>query len=163
MPRGKRILKYKKTIDLKGLEEAALLVAGQIASDKKRTGAIVVGLYGDLGSGKTAFVKKIGKIFGIKEKIISPTFIIMKKYAIPASRRRKFNLNEMVHIDAYRLSDHEEILKLNWPEIIKNKKSAVFIEWPGRVKKAMPKNVTKINLSFVDEKTRKINIAANAR
>lgn len=163
MPRDKKTLKYEKIVDLKGLEGAALLVAGQIVSDKKRTDAVVAGLYGDLGSGKTAFVKKIGKIFGIKEKIISPTFIIMKRYAIPASHRRKFNLNEMVHIDAYRLSGHEEILKLNWSEIIKNKKSAVFIEWPGRVKKAMPKNAIKINLSFVDEKTRKIKIVANAQ
>lgn len=156
-------MKYEKIVTLKGLNEAALLVLKRIASDKKRTGAVVVGLCGNLGSGKTAFVKKIGKILGVKEKIISPTFIIMKRYVIPASRREKFNLNEMIHIDAYRLDGHEEILKLNWSGIIKNKKRAVFIEWPERVKKAMPKNAMKINLSFIDEKTRKIKIAANAR
>lgn len=154
----KKNLKYEKIIDLKGLNETTLLVIGRIVSDKKRTGAAVVGLYGNLGSGKTAFVKKIGKNLGIKEKIISPTFIIMKKYAIPSSRRKKFNLNEIIHIDAYRLGGHEEILKLNWPEIIKNRKSAVFIEWPERVKKAMPKNAWKIHLSFIDEKKRKVKI-----
>lgn len=158
MLRNKKNSKYEKTLNLKGLNEAAFLVLERIASDKKRTGAAVVGLYGNLGSGKTAFVKKTGKILGVKEKIISPTFIIMKRYAIPAPHRKKFNLKEMIHIDAYRLSGHEEILKLNWPGIIKNKKRAVFIEWPERVKEAMPKNTLKVNLSFVDEKRRKVKI-----
>ena len=64
----------------------------------------------------------------------------------------------MVHIDAYRLGSHEEILKLNWPGIIKNKKQAIFIEWPERVKKVMPKNALKIRFSFIDEKKRKVKI-----
>ncbi|MEK7081464.1 MAG: tRNA (adenosine(37)-N6)-threonylcarbamoyltransferase complex ATPase subunit type 1 TsaE [Patescibacteria group bacterium] len=158
MPMDKTNLKYEKIVNLKGLGGAAFLVLGRIASDKNRAGAAVIGLYGNLGSGKTAFVKKIGKILGVKEKIISPTFIIMKRYAIPAARRRKFNLSEMVHIDAYRLGSHEEILKLNWPGIIKNKKQAIFIEWPERVKKVMPKNALKIRFSFIDEKKRKVKI-----
>mgnify|MGYP001605072912 CR=1 FL=1 len=155
----KKNLKYEKIVNLKGLNEATLLVIEWIVSDKKRAGAAVVGLYGNLGSGKTAFVKKIGKILGINGKIISPTFIIMKRYAIPSPRRKKFNLNEIIHIDAYRLGGHEEILKLNWPEIIKNKKQAVFIEWPERVKKAMPKNALKVKFSFVNEKKRKVKIS----
>ncbi len=159
MSRDKNNSKYKKIVNLKGLNESALLVLGWIASDKNRIGSATVGLYGDLGSGKTAFVKKIGKALGIKERIISPTFVIMKRYAIPPSQRKKFNLNEMIHIDAYRLSGHEEILKLNWPEIIKNKKRAVFIEWPERVKKAMPKNALKVKFSFVNQEKRKVEIS----
>lgn len=161
MPRVNKKLKYEKVINLKELNEPAVLIAEQIASDKKRTKAVIVGLYGDLGSGKTAFVKKIGIIFGIKEKIISPTFTIMRIYVVPAPYRKKFNLNEIIHIDAYRLSGHGEILKLNWPEISKNKKSAIFIEWPERIKKVMPKKSIKIHFYFIDEKTRKVKITAN--
>ncbi len=151
-------LKYEATVGLPELEAAAILVLKHLASAPKRTKAPVVCLYGDLGSGKTAFVKKIGKILGIREKIVSPTFVIMKKYAVPKNKRKIFKLEEVVHVDAYRLSGHHEILKLDWPEILKKTKSAVFVEWPERVKKAVPKGALKIRLSYAHDKKRKIKI-----
>ncbi len=156
---GSKKLKFEAIIDLKGLEKAAFLVLERLSLDKKRKGAMVVGLYGNLGSGKTAFVKKIAKNLGIKEKIISPTFVIMKRYAVPKPRRKIFNLNQIIHIDAYRLSGHGEIMKLNWPEILKNDKTAIFVEWPERVKKALPKGALRIRFSFIDEKKRKIKMS----
>ncbi len=115
--------------------------------------AIVVGLYGNLGAGKTAFVKEIAKIIGIKENISSPTFVILKRYEI-----KNLKFKNLVHIDAYRLENGKDLESLKWSEIIRNPDNLIFIEWPDRVKKALPKNILKIYFEFVDEETRRIEV-----
>lgn len=106
---------------------------------KKSKKATVVGLYGDLGTGKTTFTKLFGKLIGIKSKINSPTFVIIKRY-----RLKNNNFKNFFHIDAYRLKNAKEIIKIGWKEIISNPDHLVFIEWPEKVLKAMPKKHHKI-------------------
>jgi tRNA threonylcarbamoyladenosine biosynthesis protein TsaE len=118
---------------------------------KKRKTALVVGLQGDLGSGKTTFVQFVAKNLGIKEIITSPTFVILKNYTLNAN---PYNL--LVHIDGYRLESGMEIEKLGWQEIIKNPKNLVLIEWPERVAEVLPKDIWTINFKFVDENIREI-------
>jgi tRNA threonylcarbamoyladenosine biosynthesis protein TsaE len=100
-----------------------------------KSGATIVGLYGELGTGKTAFTKAAAKILGIKAKVSSPTFIIMKKYPIKKGQHKN-----LVHLDVYRLKNEKELAVLGWKEIITDKDNLVFIEWPERVKKIMPKH-----------------------
>ena len=102
--------------------------------------ATVVGLYGELGAGKTHFVQSVGKIFGIKRKINSPTFVVMKRYSLGKASRFK----NLFHLDAYRLKNEKELLHLGWAEIIADPLNIIFIEWPENVKKAMPKKHFKI-------------------
>lgn len=106
--------------------------------------ACVVGLSGDLGTGKTTFTQFISKILGVKRKVNSPTFVIMKKYPIK-SEKYKF----IFHLDAYRLKNEKELFNLGWKEIISNKENLVFIEWPENVIKAMPKKYHKISISHL--------------
>ena len=80
-------------------------------------GSIIL-LNGDLGAGKTTFVQGFGKALGIKTPITSPTFTILKKYAIDAN-------HELVHVDAYRL-ENSVFMELE-EEITPN--NIVFIEW----------------------------------
>ncbi len=96
--------------------------------DKKENGAFLVGLYGNLGAGKTAFVKAVCKKFGLTENIISPTFVIMKIYEI-----NNLNWKNLVHIDAYRIENSKEITFLGLSEILKDKNNIVFIEWPEKI------------------------------
>ncbi|PIP68845.1 tRNA (adenosine(37)-N6)-threonylcarbamoyltransferase complex ATPase subunit type 1 TsaE [Candidatus Nomurabacteria bacterium CG22_combo_CG10-13_8_21_14_all_32_8] len=103
-------------------------------SKKKHKGALVVGLSGDLGAGKTAFVKFIAKHLGIKNKVFSPTYVIIKNYKLQITNYKKF-----FHIDAYRIEDEKELLNLNWEEIINNEENIIFIEWPENISKSMPK------------------------
>src|SRR6185436_1755754 len=77
--------------------------------------ATLVALSGDLGAGKTTLTQVIAKEFGIKETIISPTFVIMKHYPLSLSTSH-FRL--LTHIDAYRLDSDDELLKLGWKELI---------------------------------------------
>ncbi len=90
--------------------------------------AALVGLSGHLGSGKTAFVKVLGKSLGITEEITSPTFVIMKIYPI-----KHPNWKRLVHIDAYRLEKREELEVLDWENIIADRNNLVLIEWPENV------------------------------
>lgn len=118
---------------------------------KRRSKATIVGLCGDLGSGKTAFVQAIAQILSVSEYITSPTFVIQKKYKIP-----KNTFENLIHIDAYRLDSGEELLNLGWREIANNPKNIIFIEWLERVAEILPPNATKLYFKFIDEQTREI-------
>jgi len=97
--------------------------------------ATVVGLQGELGSGKTHFVKMLGKMMGIEEHITSPTFVIMKTYDIDWRGFKK-----LIHIDAYRLESAQELLHLGWQDLIENPENLILIEWPEKVEGIMPKD-----------------------
>ncbi len=112
----------------------------EILEDRK---AIVIGLEGDLGSGKTTFVQGIAKGLGIKEKITSPTFVIMRKYDF------------LYHIDCYRIQS-EDLLELDFKEIINQPKNIVLIEWAERVKKILPKDVIWMKFEYLGRDKRKI-------
>jgi tRNA threonylcarbamoyladenosine biosynthesis protein TsaE len=109
-----------------------------------RRGAKVVALSGDLGAGKTAFTKAVAEILGIKERVNSPTFVIMKKYKIDAGGY-KF----LFHVDAYRLEGGEDLEKLGWREVLESEEHLVFIEWPERVKSAIPQDAHRVEISHL--------------
>ncbi len=101
--------------------------------------ATVVGLQGELGSGKTAFAQALGKMMGIDEHIVSPTFVIMKSYDIDWRGFRK-----LIHIDAYRIESESELLNLGWDELVENPQHLILVEWPERVEGILPKDSRRI-------------------
>jgi tRNA threonylcarbamoyladenosine biosynthesis protein TsaE len=149
----------------------------------KADSATVVGLFGDLGSGKTTFTQALGKYLGIEEVMTSPTFVIEKIYLLKNAKglsenplrltrtclRRQANHYEeipkalmcferLIHIDAYRLESGKELLSLNFEEIIKNPRNLILIEWPERVADILPADLIKINFKFITEFEREIEI-----
>jgi len=117
--------------------------------------ATIVALSGELGAGKTALTQEIGKLLGIKEKMISPTFVIMKNYLLET---RNCKLKTLVHVDAYRLESSEELLGLGWQEIISDSENIIFIEWPEQVPECIPESAHRVELKHIDEETRSIQI-----
>ena len=117
-----------------------------------KTSATIVGLSGNLGAGKTAFVKELAKELGIKQHITSPTFVIMKKYNTAHS-----TFHTLIHIDAYRLCSGEDLKTLGWDELINNPQNLILIEWPEQISEALPKTMIKLLFGYVDENTRKVN------
>jgi tRNA threonylcarbamoyladenosine biosynthesis protein TsaE len=116
--------------------------------ENKKKGATIVCLSGDLGAGKTFFTQAVGKHLGIKNKITSPTFVLIKKYPIGLAygvARGSFRF--LFHLDAYRLKSEKELLQLGWKEIIGNKEHLVFIEWPENVRKIIPAGARFVFLS----------------
>lgn len=114
--------------------------------------ATVVGLYGDLGAGKTTFVQAAAKALGVKETLNSPTFLIMKSYPLPSTLYRL-----LIHIDAYRLKNSDELRRLRFDELLANPKNLILIEWADKVADLLPKDHTKLHFAFVDDTTRKIS------
>jgi tRNA threonylcarbamoyladenosine biosynthesis protein TsaE len=107
---------------------------------------IVVSLVGDLGSGKTTFMKGVAEALGIKEKIKSPTFVVLKEY------QTKFG--DLVHVDAYRLPDNFEDVGLT--DYFDRAK--VFIEWADNIEAVLPKQYYQISFFHLDGDKRKICI-----
>lgn len=128
----------------------------EILRRKPKEKGLVVGLIGELGGGKTTFLQGFAKSLGIKKKILSPTFVIMKKFKIP----KRENFYWFYHIDCYRLQKPKELLDLGFKEIISNPKNIVAIEWAEKIKKTLPKDALILKFKFVDEKTRKIALSS---
>ena len=99
-------------------------IAKKIAKEFKNKGGVIF-LKGGLGAGKTTFVQGFAKELGIKEKIISPTFVLIRQHV--------FNTDRLLfHIDLYRLSQNSSKKEIGIDEMIQNK-NIVLIEWPEKV------------------------------
>lgn len=109
-----------------------------LAQEIKRTHSLtVLGLTGDLGSGKTTFIKGLIKGLGVRQKITSPTFLIMKKFLVNKKR-------SVYHVDAYRINK-TNLLKLGFKKALKSP-NVVVVEWADRVRSVLPKNTIWIKL-----------------
>ena len=137
---------------VKETEKVAKDFLAQISKINKNQ-ALVVGFFGDLGSGKTTFIQALGKCLKIEEAMTSPTFVIEKIYLLNS----KSKFNKLIHIDAYRLETAKELLGLGFEEIIKDPKNLILIEWPERVINILPADLIKINLKFISEFEREIS------
>lgn len=138
----------------KSLSDTRAIAEDFLDSLKTAEHATVVTLSGDLGAGKTAFTKELGNLLGIPhDQITSPTFVIMKIFNI-----RHSLFEHLIHIDAYRLEDEQELVSLGWNEIVQDPKNLILVEWPEMVKGLIPKDAQKLSLKFVDETTREITI-----
>ncbi|MDO8436481.1 MAG: tRNA (adenosine(37)-N6)-threonylcarbamoyltransferase complex ATPase subunit type 1 TsaE [bacterium] len=138
-------------------------LAKKIIKNKPQKRAVVLGLKGDLGGGKTTFLQGFSKGLGIKEKILSPTFVILKKFKIQNPRlcqgyggQEKFKY--FYHIDCYRIQSPKEILDLGFSKILSEPKSIIAVEWAERIKKILPKNILWLEFDFINKNTRKITI-----
>jgi tRNA threonylcarbamoyladenosine biosynthesis protein TsaE len=115
--------------------------------------ATVVGLYGELGAGKTTFTQSVARALGIGETVVSPTFVIEKIYrTVASSEHVASSFERLIHIDAYRLESGDELLKLGWKEIISDPKNLILIEWPERVADIMPEH-TKVMINHLENET----------
>jgi tRNA threonylcarbamoyladenosine biosynthesis protein TsaE len=107
----------------------------------KDDGATLVTLSGELGAGKTAFVKAVAKVFGVEEVVTSPTFVLEKIYIL-----NKQSFKRLFHIDAYRLENGDDLAPLGFNEIMKDEGNLIFLEWPENVAVALPEPTIKISI-----------------
>ncbi|MGB2762388.1 MAG: tRNA (adenosine(37)-N6)-threonylcarbamoyltransferase complex ATPase subunit type 1 TsaE [Minisyncoccales bacterium] len=134
------------TISTRQTKKLGESLAKKILKLPQKKDALVIALSGDLGAGKTTFVQGFAKGLGFKERITSPTFVIMRRY------------ENFFHIDCYRIQTPEEILDIGFKEIISQPKSIIVIEWPEKIEKILPKNIIKIKFKFINKNIRKITL-----
>lgn len=109
--------------------------------------ATIVGLYGNLGAGKTTFTQSVCKALGVTDTVTSPTFVIEKIYELTNK-----NFTHLIHIDAYRIEKSSELISLGWKEITTDKNNLILIEWPEKVSDIMPEHI-KISLKPLENET----------
>lgn len=122
--------------------------------EKEKGAPVVVALEGELGAGKTTFVQAFAKALGAKEKLKSPTFVLMKDYQLSAGHDYK----KLYHLDCYRLKNESDLEPLNIKDIIAQPGNIVLIEWAERVKGILPRNHWLIRFEHVSEQERNISI-----
>ncbi|OQB43737.1 MAG: tRNA threonylcarbamoyladenosine biosynthesis protein TsaE [Parcubacteria group bacterium ADurb.Bin159] len=103
---------------------------------KNLKGGEIIGLIGTLGSGKTTFTQGMALGLNIKEKITSPSFILMQIYSIKKNKKIKY----FVHIDGWRLKSAKELKMIGIDDYLRKKDAIIIIEWADKVKKILPKN-----------------------
>ncbi len=140
-----------KEIQIKNLNELQEFASAYLGELKSKKRTVVVGLSGDLGSGKTTFSQTIAKGLGINEIVTSPTFIIQKTYKTTDNDFLNF-----VHIDAYRLDSPEELLTLGFQKLLEQENTLIFIEWPEKVSKILPEDTEYLYFTFINEQERLI-------
>ncbi len=118
----------------------------------KIEGGGVVALFGELGAGKTTFVQGVAQGLGLKEKIISPTYILIRRYNLPKVGEYFY------HIDLYRLENLAEVKDIGVEEILSEKGSIVLIEWPEKITTLLPKSHYEVKLTQLDDTIRQIEI-----
>jgi tRNA threonylcarbamoyladenosine biosynthesis protein TsaE len=117
------------------------------------TRAHVVGLAGELGSGKTTFVQAVARAMGVKEQLTSPTFVLAQRY-----HTNHPVFSHLVHIDAYRLS-RDEPDTIGFQEYLNDPSTLILVEWPENMPYAahFPEEAPVMRFETVDEKTRRIS------
>lgn len=112
---------------------------------RRLKGGEILGLIGPLGSGKTLFVKRLAKALKIKDKVTSPTFVIMNVFPLRLPKKNKAVV--LVHLDLYRTKTIKEIKALGLNEFWGRRDVITAIEWADKIKNHLPKTTQIINFS----------------
>ena len=108
----------------------------------------IFAFYGQMGAGKTTFIKIICETLGVKEIVSSPTFSLVNEYISAKDQK-------IYHFDFYRINNISEAYDMGYEEYFYSN-SFCFIEWPEKIVELLPDNFVKVNISLEGEK-RKIS------
>lgn len=108
----------------------------------------VILITGEVGTGKTTLIKEYCKLIGVEEIVNSPTYTLINEYQNKSGK--------IVHMDLYRVEDINEINELGLFEYLD--KNIVIIEWPEIILKMIDIKYSLINITFINEKERKLSI-----
>ena len=130
---------------------AETLAKKVIARGPKKRGATVLALHGELGAGKTTFTQGFMKGLGVRTRVTSPTFILMRRTALAG---KKFK--NVFHIDFYRVKRATELKALGIMDIFREPSHLVLVEWPERAPKLIPKGALRINFHHGEKEHERI-------
>ena len=108
----------------------------------------VVAMYGDLGAGKTAFVRGMARGMGLQVRVSSPTFTIVNEYLGP---------RELIHFDMYRLSGADELFDIGWEDYLA-RGAVCAVEWSENVEDAFFGDEIRVRIEKRSDTERSITI-----
>jgi len=116
----------------------------------------VVALFGDLGAGKTQFVKGVARALGIDDReLTSPTFALANEYEC---RLPDGTDTTLFHLDCYRFEKPEELLELGIEDYLQPQYAMTIVEWPERIKNYLPDDAVRIHFRVLDDEMRQITL-----
>ena len=127
--------------------EAETENAGEVFS-KNLPGGTVVAMYGDLGAGKTAFVRGMARGMGLSCRVSSPTFTIVNEY---------LGERELIHFDMYRLKSSDELFDIGWEDYLA-RGAVCAVEWSENVEDAFYGDEVVVRFEKLGPTTRRIII-----
>lgn len=127
---------------------------------KEGKNSLIVALVGDLGSGKTTFIQGFASGLAIKQRIISPTYILMRHYKVRHGASHKSSVTDFYHVDLYRLESevNDEVDNIGLTDIWGKKGNIVMIEWAEKIQRSIPSGAYWININYKQGTSRVINI-----
>ena len=136
-----KIFWFELIYKLSEIEKASNFVLKNVNCD-------VILITGEVGTGKTTLIKEYCKLIGVEEIVNSPTYTLINEYQNKSCK--------IVHMDLYRVEDINEINELGLFEYLD--KNIVIIEWPEIILKMIDIKYSLINITFINEKERKLSI-----
>lgn len=106
--------------------------------------------YGDMGAGKTTFIKSLCECLGAKENVTSPTFSIVNEY--------RGATNKIYHFDFYRLKKQDEALDIGYEEYFYSG-NYCFIEWPEKIAGLLPEHYIRVDIQVLSNDQRMLTFA----
>lgn len=141
-----------KTVITTRPEETAAL-AEELAKTMK--GGEVIALYGDLGAGKTTFAQAFAKALGVRERVQSPTFILMHEHRL----KKEGGPAVFLHADAYR-GDATQFRGVGFDEYLGRPDAVTLVEWAERVEELLPDDAVRIRFRHLGEDRREVTLGA---
>jgi tRNA threonylcarbamoyladenosine biosynthesis protein TsaE len=143
------------------------LAAICLKAGKNRNSALVIGLRGDLGGGKTNFSKGFAKGLGVKGTISSPTFVIQKTYELKSKteknktkkeRPEDHSIRKFFHIDAYRVANEKEMETIGFSKTVRDPLNIIVVEWVENILGMVPKDTIIVSFEHAGRSSRRITI-----
>lgn len=134
-----------KIQSLDQIEQAALEFVRQMGDNT------VFAFYGEMGAGKTTFIKEICKILGVTDPITSPTFAIVNEY------RSDTTAELIYHFDFYRVEKIEEVFDFGYEDYFYSG-AICFIEWPERIESLLPHDCVYVTITVNEDNSRKVEL-----
>lgn len=117
---------------------------------KKLEGKKQFAVYGEMGAGKTTFIKELCGLLNVTDTVTSPTFSIINEYHTTGDYK-------IFHFDFYRIEEIEEVFNLGYEDYFYSEHYC-FIEWPELVEELIPEHITKVRITINPDQSRKIAI-----
>lgn len=137
----------KKTYITNSREETVSL--GKRFAEELKKGDFLA-FYGNLGSGKTTFIQGLAQGLGVKRRVISPTFIIQRRYSLKNGN--------FYHMDLYRTGSINDLLGIGIDEILGLEDNIIALEWAEKMEGLLPKKRIEFHFKYLDEDKRRIVI-----
>ena len=106
--------------------------------------------YGDMGAGKTTFIKTVCRLLQVTDVVTSPTFSIINEY-------QTLGNDKVFHFDFYRINKIEEVMDIGYEDYLYSG-NYCLMEWPEKIEKLLPENIVYVTIQNLDDRSRSIHV-----